>query len=157
MIKNYKDSATISKEIARKLDNATLNTLQEISRLEGLAEGQSCYSIAEDFVSTVINDYMLGWIENNEAYESNKTRTDIEIPMCTLFESDKDHEYADSMVDIYYYSIYKSTPIFANYVSEAMDEGLLEGVTELDKLIQGGQYKFYNDFYNEVYQLTQEL
>lgn len=57
--------------------------------------------------------------------------------------SDKMHEIADGMVDIYYHDIYKSLPEMIDYIEQARAEGLIEGSESIDKQIQIGQYVFY--------------
>jgi len=50
------------------------------------------------------------------------------------------HERIDSAVDIYYYDLRKWSVDNYNFVEDAMEEGLCEGVTDFHKLIQAGQF-----------------
>ena len=70
--------------------------------------------------------------------------------------SDAVHEIADNLIDIYYHDIYKSCSKVADYVSQAQEEGLLEGVTELYKMIQIGQYYYYIEQLNEAREELEE-
>ena len=53
------------------------------------------------------------------------------------------HEWVDGMIDIYYHDLRKWAVDNYEYIEEAMDEGLCEGVTDFHKLIQCGQYVYY--------------
>lgn len=50
------------------------------------------------------------------------------------------HELIDSSIDVYYYDIRKWAVDNWQFVEDAIDEGLCEGVTDYHKLIQLGQY-----------------
>ncbi|MEW4402897.1 hypothetical protein AB1I62_04010 [Enterococcus sp. AN402] len=55
-------------------------------------------------------------------------------------------EIADANIDIYYYDLYKWFPDNVEYVQEASDQGLLEGVKgDISKMIQMGQYVAYTE------------
>ena len=50
------------------------------------------------------------------------------------------HEIVESYIDIYYYDLRKWAVDNYNYIEDALEEGLAEGVTDFHKLIQIGQY-----------------
>lgn len=72
------------------------------------------------------------------------------------------HEIIDSYICIYYYELRQWAVDNWEFVEEAMEEGLCEGVSDYHKLIQIGQYvslrqdalyavqSIYDDFNNEV-------
>ena len=72
------------------------------------------------------------------------------------------HQIIDSYIDIYYYDIRKWAVDNWEFVEEAIDEGLCDGVSDYHKLIQTGQYvalrgeaydiveSIYDDFNDEV-------
>ena len=72
------------------------------------------------------------------------------------------HEIIDGHIDIYYYDIRKWAVDNWEFVEEAIDEGLCDGVSDYHKLIQTGQYvalrgeaydivgSIYDDFNDEV-------
>ncbi len=64
------------------------------------------------------------------------------------------HEQIDSLIDIYYYDLRKWSVENFEYIEEALEDGLLEGVTDFHKLIQGGQYKkFSGEIIDDIYSL----
>lgn len=68
------------------------------------------------------------------------------------------HELVDGMIDIYYYDIRKWAVDNYNYVEDAIEEGLTEGVTDYHQLIQIGQYVYYREQANEaIEELYKEL
>lgn len=72
------------------------------------------------------------------------------------------HEIIDSYICIYYYELRSWAVDNWEFVEEAIQEGLCEGVSDYHKLIQAGQYvslrqdaldaveSIYNDFIDEV-------
>jgi len=58
----------------------------------------------------------------------------------TLDYSGGVHEIIDSHIDIYNYDLRQWAVDNYNFIEDAMDEGLAEGVTDFHKLIQCGQY-----------------
>jgi len=52
-------------------------------------------------------------------------------------------EQADSCVDIYNHDLWESAKDFQEWIERAQKEGLSEGVTDLIKLFQIGQYQYY--------------
>ncbi len=64
------------------------------------------------------------------------------------------HEVIDGAIDIYYYDLRKWAVDNWNYVDDAMDEGLTEGVEDYHKLIQIGQYIYHREI---CYQELEEL
>lgn len=64
------------------------------------------------------------------------------------------HQIIDNMIDIYYVDIRKWAVDNYEYVEDAIEEGLTEGVTDYHKLIQIGQYVFYR---NEATEAIEEL
>jgi hypothetical protein len=50
------------------------------------------------------------------------------------------HELIDSSIDIYYYDLRKWAVDNWQFVEDAIEEGLCEGVSDYHKLIQAGQY-----------------
>ena len=70
------------------------------------------------------------------------------------------HELADARVEIYYYKIRQWAVDGTNwqYVEDAMDEGLTEGVTDYHKLIQIGQYyKIEQELRDNLCNLVEEI
>ena len=68
------------------------------------------------------------------------------------------HELIDSSIDIYYYSIRQWAVDNWEFVEEAIEEGLCEGVTDYHKLIQSGQYvSLRNDANQYIEELYAEL
>ncbi len=64
------------------------------------------------------------------------------------------HEQIDSLIDIYYYDLRKWSVENFEYIDEALEDGLMEGVTDFHKLIQGGQYKkFSGEIIDDIYSL----
>tara|TARA_R100001244_G_scaffold36527_1_gene33477 strand:- start:5985 stop:6353 length:369 start_codon:yes stop_codon:yes gene_type:complete len=51
----------------------------------------------------------------------------------------------DSEMDIYYYDIRKWAVDNWEYVEQAIEEGLCEGVSDYHKLIQSGQWVYYSE------------
>lgn len=64
------------------------------------------------------------------------------------------HELIDMSIDIYYFDLRKWSVDNYAYIEDAMEEGLLEGVTDFHKLIQGGQYVAARQ---EMYQVVEEI
>jgi dsDNA-specific endonuclease/ATPase MutS2 len=64
-------------------------------------------------------------------------------------------EYADSLVDIYYYDIYKSCSKFSEAINLATDE--MGRPETIDKEIQQGQYYAYNNLFMSFVQNLREL
>jgi hypothetical protein len=60
----------------------------------------------------------------------------------------------DSSIDIYYYDLRKWAVDNYDWIDEAIDEGLCEGVTDFHKLIQCGQWLALN---NEAREIVEEL
>ncbi len=60
------------------------------------------------------------------------------------------HELVDGSIDIYYHDIRKWAVDNYNYVEDAIEEGLTEGVTDYHKLIQIGQYVYFRNEANEA-------
>ena len=72
------------------------------------------------------------------------------------------HEIIDSYICIYYYELRSWAVDNWEFVEEAIDDGLCEGVSDYHKMIQAGQYvslrqdaldaveSIYNDFIDEV-------
>ncbi len=78
--------------------------------------------------------------EYNEAYEIRE-----------LIDYDGSlHSLIDSNIDIYNYDLRKWSVDNYDYVSQAIEEGLTEGVTDFHKLIQSGQYCYYSEVANEA-------
>lgn len=68
------------------------------------------------------------------------------------------HELIDSSIDIYSYDLRKWAVDGWMYVESAIEEGLCEGVTDYDKLIQAGQYiSLREDAWRYVEELYTEL
>lgn len=55
------------------------------------------------------------------------------------------HEIIDSNIDIYYYDLRKWAVDNYEYIDQALDEGIAEGVTDFHKLIQIGQFVMLSD------------
>lgn len=64
------------------------------------------------------------------------------------------HELIDSSIDIYYFDLRKWSVDNWSHIEDAMEEGLLEGVTDFHKIIQGGQYVAARQ---EMYQVVEEI
>ena len=64
------------------------------------------------------------------------------------------HSLIDSAIDIYNYDLRKWVVDNYNYIEDAMEEGLCEGVTDFHKLIQIGQYHMYQQ---EMYQCVEAI
>ena len=64
------------------------------------------------------------------------------------------HEIIDSSIDIYYYDLRKWAVDNYDFIEQAMEEGLCEGVTDFHALIQVGQYVALNA---EAIELVEEL
>ena len=60
------------------------------------------------------------------------------------------HEIIDGKIDVYYYYIRKWAVDNYNYVEDAIEEGLTEGVTDYHALIQSGQYVYFRELANEA-------
>ena len=54
-------------------------------------------------------------------------------------------ELVDGYIDLYYVDLRKWAVDNWNYVEEAMEEGLCEGVTDYHKIIQAGQYVYWSE------------
>jgi len=67
------------------------------------------------------------------------------------------HEQIDSMIDIYNYDLRKWAVDNWEWCEQAVENGLTDG-TDYHKMIQCGQYEYYNDqFYSALDDLTSEL
>ena len=55
------------------------------------------------------------------------------------------YEIIDAQIDVYYYDLRKWSVDNYEYIEEAMNMGLCEGVTDFHILIQCGQYQFYSE------------
>ena len=64
------------------------------------------------------------------------------------------HELIDSSIDIWNYDLRKWSVDNYEYIEIALEEGLLEGVTDFHKLIQMGQCVAAQ---NEMYEVVQEV
>ena len=60
------------------------------------------------------------------------------------------HGLVDGMIDIDYYSLREWAVSNFNNVDDAINEGLCEGVTDFHKLIQSGQYVYYQAIANNA-------
>ena len=68
------------------------------------------------------------------------------------------HELADGRVEIYYYKIRQWAVDNWQYVDDAMDDGLADGVKDYHKLIQIGQYyKIERELMDNLYNLVEEI
>lgn len=68
------------------------------------------------------------------------------------------HELIDNMIDVYNYDLRKWSVDNYQYVEDAIEEGLCEGVTDFHALIQAGQYMYYREQANEaIEELYEEL
>ena len=71
---------------------------------------------------------------------------------------DRIHELADGRVEIYYYKIRQWAVDNWEYVEDAMEEGLAEGVNDYHKLIQIGQYyKIERELIENLHHLIEEI
>lgn len=52
-------------------------------------------------------------------------------------------ELADSYIPIYYSEIWEYARDIKEYIEEAQAQGLVEGVTDLEKIFQAGYYEYY--------------
>lgn len=60
-------------------------------------------------------------------------------------------EIADGAVPIYYDDIWEDARNIKDYIKEAQEEGLAEGVTDIEKIIQIGYYQYYQTaLYNNL-------
>lgn len=59
------------------------------------------------------------------------------------------HGLIDGKIDIYYYDLRRWAVDNYESIESAMEEGLCEGEKDFHKLIQAGQYYFYNQQMNE--------
>jgi hypothetical protein len=64
------------------------------------------------------------------------------------------YELVDGYIDIDHHALREWAVDNYHYVVQAMDEGLCEGVTDFHKLIQCGQYVYYNEL---SYECIEEL
>jgi hypothetical protein len=68
------------------------------------------------------------------------------------------HEIIDSNIDLYYYDLRKWSVDNYNYIEDAIEEGLCEGVSDFHKLIQCGQYlQLREEAQTAVEELFEEL
>ena len=56
------------------------------------------------------------------------------------------HEIIDSHIDLYYYDLRIWAVENWEYVEEALEEGICEGVNEYHKMIQAGQYMALSEY-----------
>ena len=94
------------------------------------------YKEANDLLDNFVG-YELEGVENYDQLEERVT------------------EYADSLVDIYYYDIYKSTSKFSEAINQATEE--LGRPETIDKEIQQGQFYAYNNLFMSFVQNLREL
>ena len=104
-----------------------------------------------DIVDLVINDELFNDLQLIEYgyidYDSLHTEA-----------YDRIHELADGRVEIYYYKIRQWAVDNWEYVEDAMEEGLAEGVNDYHKLIQIGQYyKIEQELRDDLYHLIEEI
>lgn len=68
---------------------------------------------------------------------------------CELYEAlDYDgsvHGCIDGMIDVYYYDLRQWAVEKWEYIEEAQEEGLCDGVTDYHQIIQSGQYIYYRN------------
>lgn len=60
------------------------------------------------------------------------------------------HEIIDSEIDIYYKDLRKWSVDNWQYIEQAQEEGLCEGITDFHKLIQSGQFCYYTEQAHEI-------
>lgn len=105
----------------------------------------------EEVVDFVINDRLFEELEL-ESYN------DIDYDSLHNEAFDFIHQLADARVEIYYYNIRKWAVDNWQYVEDAMDEGLTEGVTNYHQLIQIGQYyKIEQELRDNLCNLVEEI
>ena len=85
-----------------------------------------------------MKDDILDLIRNNVA--TDDTFTDCYELYDHLDYDGGVHQIIDSNIDIYYYSLRQWAVDNYEYIEQALDEGLAEGVTDFHKLIQCGQF-----------------
>jgi hypothetical protein len=85
-----------------------------------------------------MKDDILDLLERN--IEKDAVFTDAQDLYDHLDYDGSIHGIVDSHIDIYYYDLRKWAVDNYGYIEEALEEGLVEGVTDFHKLIQCGQF-----------------
>ena len=60
------------------------------------------------------------------------------------------HELVDGKIDVYYQDLRAWSVDNYNFIEEAIEEGLCEGVSDFHRLIQSGQYVYYQAIANNA-------
>jgi hypothetical protein len=96
------------------------------------------FKLRSDYVIDRVFDLISDYTEID--FEDISTLVDLD------FESifDKDYEYADGAVDIYFASLYQSVNLFSDEIEDTIQE---TDKMELWKIIQYAQSTFYASFY----------
>ena len=97
-------------------------------------------------------------LKKGYSYKNEEEKGILEQVEAELFQfgyiGDGFSEISDSSVDIYYHGLRQWAVENYQYIEEAMEEGLCEGVTDFHELIQRGQYQ---RFTNLIYENEKEL
>lgn len=74
-----------------------------------------------------------------------------DVLSCEFDDPEEPHEQLDGLVPIYYSDIRRvygeEGALIGDYIAQAHDSGLLEGVSDIDKQIQVGIYCLYEEIY----------
>ena len=68
------------------------------------------------------------------------------------------HDQIDSFIGVYYHNLRKWSVDNYQYIGDALEEGILEGVTDFHQIIQGGQYMYWSGICrNAVEEIYEEM
>ena len=118
--------------------NTILDYVKELKIYETLKKSDN--ELMKDILDLMGNHERVEGTEYNESYELHEV----------LDYDGSIHELVDYNIDIYYQDLRQWSVDNYNYVEEAMDEGLCEGVTDFHKLIQSGQYVYFQAIANNA-------